>query len=147
MIPEITEADMQYVIRRPLMGIIPPHMLKEIAKKGTASQKERALKSLMVSEKIRGRREAFGQFYVATSAGAKSIKVYDTKNTEDLPGSPVSNPSKSKDVAVKEAYKGASTTYDLFKSLYDRNSIDDKGMCIESTVHYGKDYNNAFEKD
>lgn len=136
--------EMQEIIPRPREGIIPPYMLKEIARKGTAGQKERALRSLMVSEKIRGMREAFGQFWVATSAGAKCIRVYNAKNTRDLPGSPVSSPAKSKDAAIKEAYKGASMTYDLFSSVYERDSIDDKGMCIESTVHFDKDYSNAF---
>ncbi|MGB9176283.1 MAG: M4 family metallopeptidase [Methanoregula sp.] len=136
--------DMQGFIRRPLMGIIPPHMLKKIAQNGSASQKERAFKSLMVSEKIRGRREALGQFYVSAPSGAKCIRDYDTHNTQDLPGTQIPNPAKSKDIAVKEAYSGASVTYDLYKSVYDRDSIDDKGMCIDSTVHYEKDYNNAF---
>lgn len=139
-----SDDDRQGIIRRPLMGIIPPYMLKKIALNGSASQKARALKSLMVSENIRGMRVAFGQFYVATSAGEKCIRIYDVKNGQDLPGTPVSNPAKSKDVAVKEAYKGATTTYDLYKTVYERDSIDDKGMCIESTVHYDKDYNNAF---
>ena len=126
------------------MGIIPPHMLKEIAKKGTTGQKERALKSLLVSEKIRGRREAFGQFYVSAPTGAKCLRMYDSKNTQDLPGTPIPNPEKSKDPEVKEAYNGASVTYDMYKSVFDRNSIDDKGMCIESSVHYEKNYDNAF---
>jgi Zn-dependent metalloprotease len=139
-----SDSDVQGVIPRPLIGIIPPHMLKKIAENGTASQKNRALRSLMVSEKIRGRREAFGQFYVATSAGAKCLRVYTSKNTENLPGDPVSSPSKSKDAAIKEAYKGATATYDLYKSVYDRDSIDDRGMCIESSVHYGSNYTNAF---
>src|SRR5512137_3089201 len=102
-----SDDDMQGFIRRPLMGIIPPHMLKKIAQNGSASQKERALKSLMVSEKIRGRREAFGQFYVATPTGAKCIRVYDALHAQDLPGKLISNPAKSKDITVKEAYKGA----------------------------------------
>jgi Zn-dependent metalloprotease len=135
---------MQGIIKRPLMGIIPPYMLKEIALKGSSSQKARALKSLMVSENIRGMRVAFGQFYVAASAGEKCIRIYDAKNGQELPGTPVSNPAKSKDATVKEAYKGATTTYDLYKTVYERDSIDDKGMCIESTVHYDRDYNNAF---
>jgi Zn-dependent metalloprotease len=126
------------------MGIIPPYMLKKVIQNGSTSQKATALKSLMVSEKIRGMRAAFGQFYVATPAGEKCIRIYDAQNGQNLPGTPVPNPAKSKDVAVKEAYKGASITYDLYKTVYDRDSIDDKGMCIESTVHYDKDYNNAF---
>lgn len=50
----------------------------------------------------------------------------------------------SKDKTVNEAYDGAGATYDLFKNVYERNSIDDRGMSIISTVHYGKEYNNAF---
>jgi len=134
----------QGIIRRPLMGIIPPHMFKEISRRGTAGQKDRALRSLMVSEKFRGRREAFGQFYVSTPTGGKCLRMYDAKNTQDLPGTPIPNPEKSKDPEVKEAYAAAGATYDLYKSVYDRNSIDDKGMCIESSVHYEKNYNNAF---
>ncbi len=48
------------------------------------------------------------------------------------------------DVAVNEAYDGAGATYDLFKDIYGRNSIDDKGMTIESSVHYRIGYDNAF---
>src|SRR5512137_2610320 len=94
--------EMQGFIRRPLMGIVPPHMLKKITQNGSASQKERALKSLMISEKIRGRREAFGQFYVATPTGAKCIRIYDAKHAQDLPGSLISSPAKSKDTTVRE---------------------------------------------
>jgi Zn-dependent metalloprotease len=138
------EDDIQCRVHRPVMGIIPPYMLKEIAKKGTPSQKERALKTLMISEKLRGRREAIGQFYVSTPTGTKSLRLFDAKNSQELPGDLISNPEKSKNAAVKEAYRGASATYDLYKSVFERNSIDDKGMSIDSTVHYDKDYNNAF---
>jgi len=140
----IRSDDMQGFIRRLLMGIIPPYMLKEIALKGTPTQKARAMNSLLISAKIRGMREAFGQFYVSTPTGTKCIRVYDAQNGQNLPGTQTPNPAKSKDIAVKEANSGASITYDLYKSVYDRDSIDDKGMCIESTVHYEKDYNNAF---
>ena len=50
----------------------------------------------------------------------------------------------STDVAVNEAFDGAGATYDLYFDVYDRNSIDDKGMRIDSTVHYGSGYDNAF---
>ena len=35
-------------------------------------------------------------------------------------------------------------TYNFFKDIFDRNSIDTRGMKLDSTVHYGEDYNNAF---
>jgi len=28
--------------------------------------------------------------------------------------------------------------------IYERNSIDDRGMRLDSTVHYGMNYDNAF---
>jgi Zn-dependent metalloprotease len=45
---------------------------------------------------------------------------------------------------VNEAYDGAGATYDLFMDAYGRNSIDDQGMTIESSVHYQVGYDNAF---
>jgi Zn-dependent metalloprotease len=48
------------------------------------------------------------------------------------------------DIAVDEAYDGAGATYDLFYEIYERNSIDDRGMRLDSTVHYGMNYDNAF---
>ncbi len=128
----------------PVHGIIPPHMLKEISKKGNQKQKDMALRTLMMSEKMRGRREAFAEVYVAGSAGAKCIRVYDAKNGQDLPGEEVLDPVNSSDPAIKEAYDGADATYNMYLDVYERNSIDDRGMCIMSTVHFDVDYDNAF---
>ncbi len=128
----------------PVNGIIPPHILKEIAKKGSQKQKDMAMRTLMMSEKMRGRREAFAEVYVAASTGAKCIRVYDAKNQQDLPGEEVIDPGNSTDPAIKEAYDGADTTYNLYLDVYERNSIDDRGMCIMSTVHFDANYNNAF---
>lgn len=128
----------------PVNGILPPHILKEISKKGSQKQKDMAMRTLMMSEKIRGRREAFAEVYVATALGAKTIRVYDAKNLQDLPGEEVLDPGNSSDPAVKEAYDGADTTYNLYFDIYQRNSIDDRGMAILSTVHFDMNYNNAF---
>ena len=84
-------------------GIIPPHMLKEISKKGNQKQKDMAMRTLMMSEKMRGRREAFAEVYVAATTGAKSIRVYDAKHLQDLPGEEVLDPGNSSDPAIKEA--------------------------------------------
>jgi Zn-dependent metalloprotease len=39
-------------------------------------------------------------------------------------------------------YTGDARSY--YKDVHGRNSIDGKGMPMESTVHYGRDYENAF---
>ncbi|MCX9011622.1 MAG: M4 family metallopeptidase [Candidatus Methanoperedens sp.] len=130
--------------RVPAQCILPPHMLNEIAKKGNPKQRDMALKTLLMSEKIRGRREAFAEVYVAMSLGAKCTRVYDAKNGQDLPGEEVNDPENSSDPAVKEAHNGANATYDMYLNAFERNSIDDKGMCILSSVHFDEKYDNAF---
>jgi len=133
----------QMTDRIPIQCIIPPHMLKELAQKGSPKQRDLALKTLMVSERIRGRREAFAEVYVA-AVGVKCIKVYDAKHGQGLPGDEVQEPWNSTDQAVKEAYDGADATYGMYLDVFERNSIDDRGMCILSSVHFGENYDNAF---
>lgn len=132
----------------PIFCIIPPHMLMEIAKRGAARQQAWALQTLSASEQIRGRRETVSQavFAVSVPAGKKQRTVYDAGNAYSLPGKKVraEGEKKTGDAAVNEAYDGSGATYDLFKQAYLRNSIDDKGMQLDSTVHYGKNYDNAF---
>ena len=41
-------------------------------------------------------------------------------------------------------YDGAGSTYELYREEYGRNSIDDRGMEIIQTVHFGQAYQNAF---
>jgi len=132
-------------MRNGMRGIIPPHILKYILEKGNTHIREVAFKSLVGFEKIRGQRQALGAYYVAKSMGTKCIRVYDLKHGTDgdLPGILVKSPSRSKDPAVKEAYKGANATYALYSDIYTRNSIDDKGMCLDSSVHYGTEFDNA----
>jgi Zn-dependent metalloprotease len=49
-----------------------------------------------------------------------------------------------RDVAVDEAYESLGVTYDFFWEIYERNSIDDDGLPLNATVHFGREYNNAF---
>ena len=129
-------------------GIIPQEMLKAIAKNGTDDQKDMALHSLSLSGFIRGQRSVLGPvaFITATPSSQKCRKVYDEHNTTDLPGDIVRNEGDpaSSDIAVNEAYDGAGATRDFYREVFDRNSIDDKGMCIVSSVHYDQNYDNAF---
>ncbi|HKX68138.1 MAG TPA: protealysin inhibitor emfourin [Intrasporangium sp.] len=48
------------------------------------------------------------------------------------------------DPAVDEAYDGLGATWELWSAAYGRNSLDDQGMPLLATVHYGERYDNAF---
>ena len=129
----------------PVPGIIPPHMLRHLAESDDPDDRSLAIRMLMGIEKMRGTRRALGQFYVATPTGGRCIRVYDVKHggDSDLPGTQVMNPDASKDPAAREASQGAEATYSFYQDIYGRNSIDDKGMCIDSSVHYETGYDNA----
>ena len=128
--------------------ILPPHILRKIAEHGDDEQRHWALHSLGLSERFRGKRDVLGEigFAAAVPAGEKRRTVYDARHAENLPGTLVrgEGDSKSKDPAVNEAYDGAGATYDFYQKIYERNSVDDRGLRLDSTVHYGSNYDNAF---
>ena len=51
---------------------------------------------------------------------------------------------KTDDIAENEAYNYAGSAYNFYKSVLGRNSLDDHGMTLISSVHFGRRYNNAF---
>jgi Zn-dependent metalloprotease len=50
----------------------------------------------------------------------------------------------SGDLTVDEAYAGVEASLALFSEIFGRDSYDDKGAPVLATVHYEKDYDNAF---
>ncbi len=135
----------------PVHCIIPPFLLKEISKNGSPVQQEHARHNLVSSTQMRAMRAiTTGETgFVETPSEFTTVKerlVYDVEEGSNLPGVLVRGEGDppSFDVAVNEAYDGAGATYDLFKDIYGRNSIDNKGMTIESSVHYRIGYDNAF---
>ncbi|MEW9502785.1 M4 family metallopeptidase [Jeotgalibacillus marinus] len=49
----------------------------------------------------------------------------------------------SYDRAAVDAHYYAGVTYDFYKDVFGRDSFDDNGAPIKSTVHFGRNYNNA----
>jgi Zn-dependent metalloprotease len=76
----------------------------------------------------------------------KRRTIYDALHGYSLPGRLVRGEKdpKSKDIAVNEAYDGSGATYDFFFRVFGRSSIDGRGFRLDSTVHYGRNYDNAF---
>ncbi|PHM46226.1 zinc metalloproteinase aureolysin [Xenorhabdus mauleonii] len=73
--------------------------------------------------------------------------IYNAHNKEDFPGEELSRSEgmpKNKDISVNEAYKYLGITYDFYKDIFDRNSLDNEGMKLIATIHYGENYLNAF---
>ncbi len=131
-------------------SFIPPYMLDEIAKRGTQSQRAAAQRTLLLDKQIRaqrmGRLQARLGEVQSVGPPRRNRLVYTAANTTNLPGTLVRSEGQgpSGDIDVNEAYDGLGATFDLFSDVYGRNSIDDNGMDLVATVHYGNQYNNAF---
>jgi bacillolysin len=82
---------------------------------------------------------------------ARDRKTYTMNNSEDrdaLPGTLVceeSNPSCSGgDADAVAAHLYAGDTYDFYSIYHGRDSMDNAGMSMNSSVHFGTNFNNAF---
>ena len=134
-------------------SIIPPNVLSRIAANGNAAQRDAALSTMATDHTLRLVRATYqlmetGAHKVLLTGGpaAKQRTIYDAQGAEALPGRVVRNEgaAPTRDVAVNEAYDGLGATFDFYATAYDRNSIDDEGLHLDATVHYGKRYDNAF---
>lgn len=156
--PSVRDTPSQRPVYRPLCGcgqgghascyIVPPHILEHVVDHAEdETQRRRALAGLQQQGRLRGMREALGQFsFTGLAAGTRRRTIYDAQNKTRLPGVLVrgEGAKKSRSKAVNEAYDHSGATYDFFQAVFGRNSIDGRGMRLDSTVHYGVDYDNAF---
>ncbi|HET7628533.1 MAG TPA: M4 family metallopeptidase [Bacillales bacterium] len=76
------------------------------------------------------------------------IETFTANNGESLPGYNVSDgnnafTSQWQRAAVSAQYN-VGKVYDYYKYNFGRNSYNDNGAVLNSTVHYGSNYNNAF---
>lgn len=126
--------------------IVPPHIMRALLEQSDKRLRDIAVRTMLTSARQRERRAILGALPVALSAGEERRTIYDAQLAYRLPGRLVrgeGDPATS-DSAVNEAYEGLGATYDLFYEVYRRNSIDNRGMRLDATVHFGTDFDNAF---
>ncbi len=115
---------------------VPPYLLRRIAPEG-----------LLVDDTLRGRRAALlleGRRVVAP--GGTPWTVHTAEHDTTLPGPLVRSAGDpaSGDDAVDEAADGIAAALGLFADVYGRSSYDGRGARVVLSVHYGRDYDNAF---
>jgi Zn-dependent metalloprotease len=78
---------------------------------------------------------------------ARVGRVFDAGQNELLPGKLLLDDERpgltTEDVHAREAFHACGATYDFLARVFLRNSIDNRGMAIDASVHYGRDYPNA----
>jgi Zn-dependent metalloprotease len=127
---------------------VPPYLLQRVALwAGTRHASDSGRETLQVDDRLRARRESpAGEMAAPRLPGTKKRVVHTANNTESLPGEVVrsnGDPAVG-DPAVDEAFDSSGQVWEMFDSQFGRQSIDGRGSTVSITVHYGRDYDNAF---
>lgn len=77
---------------------------------------------------------------------AESRRVYSANNGTSLPGTLKRSEggAASTDVDINAAYDGTGATYEAYKAFWNRDSYNNAGAALVSSVHYSSNYCNAF---
>jgi len=132
--------------------LIPPYILDILSKSEDPAVRKQAVDAIEASATARAVRATLSTMpqmsAIPSPAAAKHRLVYDLKgrNFNALPGKLVRSEGEgpTKDPAVNEAYDHSGATYDFYRDAFNRNSLDDKGMSLISSVHLLRKLNNAF---
>lgn len=126
--------------------VIPPYILRRIVDRGSLQQQRCAQNTLSHVQTLMAHVPGRPAAAHVTTPGLLERDIYDAGQTQDLPGTQVrfeGQPSNG-DVAVDEAYDYLGITHDFFWKSYQRDSLDNRGLKLTGSVHYGHEYQNAF---
>ncbi|MDJ0718908.1 MAG: M4 family metallopeptidase [Prochloraceae cyanobacterium] len=137
----------------PIHCFIPPHVLNRLVESEDAEIRQLAIRAIESAAEARAVRSTLSEMPIMAAipspTATKNRLIYDMEERASrfsLPGKlvrqegdpPVSDP------AVNEAYDYSGVTYDFYYELFGRNSLDNRGMSLISSVHYDRKENNAF---
>lgn len=137
----------------PVHCFLPPDILDTMAQSDDPDVRRVAIEAIGQSAAFRATRDTLATMPIMAAIPSPDATrhrlIYDMKESNNrfrLPGDLVRSEGDepTDDDAVNEAYDYAGATYDFYKEVFDRNSIDDRGMSLISTVHFGRRFNNAF---
>lgn len=140
--------------RHSIFCILPPHVLLNIARNGTKEQREFAIQTLDLDHGMRTTRLTLSLLgglqiphdMLAAEQPQVQRTIYDSKHAQTLPGQLVRSEGQapSGDKSVNQAYDGLGDTFSFYLAAYHRNSIDNAGLALRASVHFGQKYDNAF---
>jgi Zn-dependent metalloprotease len=132
---------------RCLNCITPPHLLKKLMESQNVNVRQAALNTLMVTARLRGERSVRANFVGIAPPGQGQRSVFDCQKEVSLASATLARSeggAQSSDPAANQVFDGFGTTRDFYKAIFNRNSIDDRGMRLDGYIHRGVNFNNAF---
>ena len=125
-------------------------MMRGLVENGTVQQRTHALSTMLGTHRLRGQRDMLGELgavSLMTPPGEKRRTIYDAQEQPAMPGKLVrgEGSAKSKDIMVNESYDYSGVVFDFYSKVFGRNSVDDRGMRLDSSVHYREDATEPFD--
>ena len=136
-------------------SFVPPYLLRHLASVTADEPGGAPTRTLTLDAQLRGLRSSAPAELptllperaraTATTAAARRV-IHSAGGTEQLPGTPARSDDDppTGDAAVDEAHSSSAQVWDLFAGQFGRVSVDGAGTTLSVTVHYGRDYDNAF---
>ena len=132
-------------------SIVPPKVLRRFARDRRLPAKTRKAFANAIEYEAQWRmlRSMHTELSAASSALARGapvpepkVTVFDGRHGTTLPGVPVASPGS--DATSKRAFAETAAVASFYEQLFGRNSVDDAGKTLMSSVHFSVRYNNAF---
>ena len=143
-----------HTCHNPIHCFLPPYILDRLVESEDAEIRQLAVKAIESAAQARAVRSTLRTMpmmaAIPSPARTKHRLIYDMENRRPSPWSLPGRLVRSEgdppvaDDAVNEAYDYSGIVYDFYSEIYGRNSLDNRGMSLISSVHAGRRYNNAF---
>jgi Zn-dependent metalloprotease len=129
--------------------VVPPRLLSRLAASGDPDLASAAARTLRITATMQAfRAQLTTGAPPATAAKRAGLRrqVFNCNRFDDLPGDPerAEGDQPTNDQAVNQAYDHAGTTWNFYNQVFGRESVDDHGRTLVSSVHYSQNYDNAF---
>jgi Zn-dependent metalloprotease len=132
---------------RPLNCIVPPHILNRLRQSSDIAVREAAYATMLDTTLLRGQRSVRSALLEAGAPAQGRRTVFDCRHSTNLASAVLGRSedgAASADVSVNQAFDGLGSTRQFYAEVFERKSIDDRGMRLDGYVHRGVRYNNAF---
>src|SRR3954471_17414403 len=126
-------------------SFVPPYLLERIAASSSDAADHCRL-TLARDQELRAGRATAPTTVPTPAAGQPAWVVHTAHNGSTLPGDVVRSAGEpaSGDAAVDESADGTTEVLAMYADVFSRSSYDGNGAQVVVTVHYERDYDNAF---
>jgi Zn-dependent metalloprotease len=132
---------------------VPPEVLRELSRgqrvvpPNAKMFQDSYLQTMRLRSVREGHRVAalIGRLSIPVEAASHTAEqhLFDCRNRTSLPGAAASGPAAA-GAAFQTVFTTTGQVAEFYQTILGRNSVDDRGMDLVSSLNYGKNYQNAF---